>query len=271
MRIAQRFWPSSCALVEAFALYAAFIIGSRHGMRVLDALWGNWPYEWLARDLGLLIALGALLLLVDRFGVMACSEEADRPGARSALGWAAATLAMLGLLAVTVRILDPGSDDLEFGRRGLGDVLVLRHFLATLPIAVVIEEMVFRACQRRLRFATGSLPAVLIITFAFAWIHVRIGSGMTYREIVATTAFLAGGLLLATLYELSRSIPLLIGVHLVYDFLAVGHAWSHVQRRLLAEVTLLSLWIALSALTFVLLRFGGLAGNQADKSDLRSQ
>ncbi len=255
MMAIKRIWSRAGALVEALALYAAFIMGIRYGMPVLDAWWGSWPLGWFARDLGLLLALGALLLLVDRIGVLSSQTDVERRSMRHKLAWTAAAIAALGLLAVLVRILDPGYDDWEFGRHGLDSLSALWHFLVTLPLAVIVEEFVFRACQRRLRFVGGSLFAVLVITFAFAWIHVRIGPGMTIHEMTGTAAFLAGGLLLATLFELSRSVPLLIGVHLVYDFLAVAQAWLHVQRRFAAEVILFAIWIALSVLAFAMLRF----------------
>ncbi len=255
MKAVKRFWPSTGALAEALVIYATFIIGYRYGLRALDTWWGSRPLGWLVPDLGLLLGLGSILLLVARFGVLSSQVDIDRRSVRHKLAWAAATIAALGLLAVFVRIFDPGSDDWEFARRGLGNLSAFRRFLFTIPFAVIGEEIVFRGCQRRLRFVAGSLPAVVIVTISFAWIHVRIGPGMTIHETATAAALLAGGPLLATLYELSKSVPLLIGVHLVYDLLAVTQAWLHVQRHFAAEVALFVFWIALSILTFAVLRF----------------
>jgi membrane protease YdiL (CAAX protease family) len=209
---------------------APFVMGMRGGPVLQEAL--------------TLLGAGVLVALLEARQVRSRGIPGKRssPGVRAAA--ATGALFLLGLLGLALRLLDPGFDDAQFTAYGLSNPSELGGFLAILPLGVAAEELVFRGCQKRLESALGSAPAVFAVAGAFALFHWVPGTAVDRHEIEALVATFAGGMVLAICYRKIPSVPLLIGVHLAYDYLAVAQAWLNVERRPAEEALLFALWIA---------------------------
>jgi len=180
---------------------------------------------WPGRDCG--IAAGA-------------AEPAERPRPLAAAG---AALFLLGLSALLLRLIDPLYDDSEFSLRSLGTGTALLAFFASLPFGVAAEELIFRACQKRLRQALPRGASIAAVGLCFSLYHWAPGAALDRHMIETLVAVFAGGLVLASVYERTRSVPLLVAIHLIYDLLAVAQASLNVERRVAAEAVLFALWI----------------------------
>lgn len=230
--------------LQAAALFGAYAMGA------------PWLYAWLGRRLPdrpwtlpvlEAAAFGLAFLLVAVWpgrgrGIPARAREPAAPPRRIAA--AGAALFLLGLSALVLRLIDPLYDDREFSLRSLGTRAALVAFFVSLPLGVAAEEMIFRACQKRLREALPRGASIAAIGLCFSLYHWAPGAALDRHLIETLIALFAGGLILAAVYERTRSVPLLVAIHLVYNLLAVAQASLNVDRRAGAEAALFALWIA---------------------------
>lgn len=240
---------------QALALYAACVLGGpwlrSSILRVLPVR--AWSDHLL--DAAMLGAAGLVAFLLTR-PVLGAHSRLGSGGARGSvhsggsrargLQAASAALFLLGLCALALRLADPAYDQLELGGRGLDSPAALAGFLALLPLGVAAEEVVFRSCQSRLRVFLRPRAAAVVVALGFAAYHWVPGFRWDRHRIETELALVAGGLILAAAYEKTASLPLLIGVHLIYDNLAVVQAWLNVGQAHGAEAVLFLLWLTVS-------------------------
>jgi len=232
--------------VQAFALYAAYVLGGPWLRSGIIGLLPNRPWSDSLLDGAMLALVGLAAFLFTRpiFGTHGRLRSGASP--MSGLGAASEALLLLGLLALALRIVDPAYDERELGGRGLDSPAALLGFLALLPLGVAAEEVVFRSCQSRLRAFLRPAPAAVAVALGFAAYHWVPGWTWDRHRIETEIALLAGGLVLAAAFEKAASVPLLVAVHLTYDNLAVVQAWLNVRGARGAEAALFLLWLAVS-------------------------
>jgi membrane protease YdiL (CAAX protease family) len=229
--------------LQAATLFGAYAMGAPWlnvwlGRRLPDRPGALLVYE--AAGLGLVVLLVAVWPGRDRGIAAGAVEPAERPRPLAAAG---AALFLLGLSALLLRLVDPLYDDREFSLRSLETPAALLTFFASLPLGVAAEELIFRACQKRLRQALPRGASIAAVGLCFSLYHWAPGAALDRHLIETLVAVFAGGLILASVYERTRSVPLLIAIHLIYDLLAVAQASLNVDRRAAAEAALFALWI----------------------------
>jgi membrane protease YdiL (CAAX protease family) len=85
----------------------------------------------------------------------------------------------------------------------------------TFPIAVPREELFDHGIlQDMLERLFGPIPAVLIVAIEFTLSHSQV---MTDFNLAAASDIAATGLLLGVIYQRTRNLPLVIGIHLLGD------------------------------------------------------
>jgi membrane protease YdiL (CAAX protease family) len=240
--------PLLVPYLEALLLFALYAVGYPW-----FAVWCNLRLpdvkgRWVIEEAASLVVVTILIALLNHGKLRAVFRPSVGMGWFAGSPIAFRALFILGLLALSCRLLDPAFDEREFMQRGLTSPGILVELLAMLPFGVVAEELVFRTCQARLRSALHPAAAILAVSLAFALYHRVPGTPLDRHEIETLLATFAGGLVLSITYEKTRSLPLLILVHLSYDFLAVIQGWLNVQHQRLAEACLFLLWIGFSSL-----------------------
>jgi len=231
---------------QALVLYGAVLfLGPILRARIIRLL-PDRPWSDHVLDAAMLaaLALAAFVLTRPLFGARGHPRPA--PSFRSRFGAAGAALFALGLFALALRLVDPAYDARELGGRGLDSPGALAAFLTLLPLGVAAEEIVFRSCQSRLRIVLRPGPAAVTVALAFAAYHWYPGWIWDRHGIETELALLAGGLVFAVTYEVTASLPILVGVHLIYDNLAVVQAWLNVRQARSAETALFVLWLSIA-------------------------
>lgn len=237
---------------EALLLLSAWEIGFDLIGRFLARPLGGAPLGWLILDA---TVLAGALLLVFAFNGFALRRQGLPPRSsgvqdlRGAAMSAAPGLLALGLAAGLFRLLVPGFDDVEFARQRIRDSLDVWRFAGSIPLLVAAEEIVFRACQERLRRAAGALPAAVAVGSAFSLHHMTPGNPIDGHDMEMLIAAGVGGVILAALYEWTGSVALLAAVHVVYDEMALAQGWLNVERRQVPEAALFGIWIVIAAVT----------------------
>jgi membrane protease YdiL (CAAX protease family) len=248
---------------EALLLLSAWEIGFDLIGRFLARPLGGTPLGWLIVDASVLAGASLLVFAFNGFALRRQGLPPRNTGLqdlRSAAMNAAPALLALGLAAVLFRLLIPGFDDVAFARQRIRESLDVWRLAGSIPLLVAAEEIVFRACQERLRRAAGAWPAAVAVGSAFSLYHVSPGKPIDGHDVEMVIAAGVGGVILAALYERTGSVVLLSVVHILYDEMALAQGWLNVERRPVSEAVLFGLWIASAAVaTLALLgwKFGG--------------
>jgi len=225
--------------VQALLVYAVYAVGYPWFAARVPPMRGG----YLAAEAASFALVGIGVALLDCRGVPAGFFAGARNRWARGLPTALHVFWLLGLIALALRIADPGFDDLEFAGRGLDTLADVATMLAILPFGVAAEELVFRTCQKRLRKTLTASTACVGVALAFALFHWVPGTPLDRHEIETLLATFAGGLAFAVAYEKTDSIPLLIALHLGYDNLAVIQGWLNVHRERALEALLFVFWI----------------------------
>jgi hypothetical protein len=242
---------------EAALLFAAYQLAVGRIESSLRIRLAATPGGFIAAAVVELLVVAGVVLLINGLRAHRSGSYLPTTNVRAVLARCGGALGLLGLMALAVRFLAPGLDAWEFARRGMGAPGALGRFLWTLPAGVAAEELVFRACQDRLRTTLGTGPTLVAIPLLFALYHGMPSALLSLRDAALLGALVVGGGILAWLYEASGSLAALVAVHLAYDSLAVGQGWLHVYGHRLAEGALWVTWLAGSAgLTIAIARVG---------------
>jgi len=241
--------PGSIApALEAIVLFSVYSLGYPWFFGWLGQRLPQRPGSWLVIEASTLVLVG---LMVGAFGWRTRAGVTPRGigiGWRDRCAVASSALLLLGMVALVLRLVDPAFDDQELGLRSLNTHALLIEFLLLLPFSTTAEELVFRACQRRLRCHLGRGPTVMAVGLAFALFHWAPGTALDRHAIETLLATFVGGMVLAAAFERAPSVRLLVAVHCAYDYLAVGQAWLDVGHQRAFEAILFASWIGVTGL-----------------------
>jgi membrane protease YdiL (CAAX protease family) len=225
--------------VQALLVYAIYSVGYPWFAARVPPMRGRFVFVEAAS----LVLVGIGVALLDFRGLPAGFFSGARDRWTRGVPTALQVLGLLGLIALALRVADPGFDDLEFSDRGLDTPAALVGMLALLPFGVAAEELVFRTCQKRLRRVLSASTTCAGVALAFALFHWVPGTPLDRHLIETLLATFAGGLAFAVAYEKTASLPLLVAVHLAYDILAVTQGWLNVRHEGVLEAALFLIWI----------------------------
>lgn len=234
--------------LEALLLFSIYAVGYPWFALLCNLRLPQVRGRWVVEEAASLLLVTILIVLLNCGNLRAMLRPWSRAGWGAGIPSAFQALFLLGLLALVFRLFDPAFDEREFTQRGMTSPGALAELLAMLPFGVTAEELVFRTCQTRLRCVLHPAAAILAVSLAFALYHRVPGTPLDRHAIEMLIATCAGGLVLSIAYERTASLPLLIVVHLSYDYLAVAQGWLNVQHLRLAEVCLFLLWIGSTGL-----------------------
>lgn len=125
--------------------------------------------------------------------------------ASRAMPWHPALLVAVALIAATP----------PFGVAVQGPAYLAVLALLTFPVAVTREELFDHGIvQDTLERLLGPLPAILLTTIWFTLSHSNV---MSHFDLGEASDIAATGLLLGVVYQRTRNLPLVIGIHLASD------------------------------------------------------
>ncbi|MBZ5638453.1 MAG: CPBP family intramembrane metalloprotease [Acidobacteriia bacterium] len=240
-------FPAALLCAEAAILVTAYGVGVGRIEAPISVLLRGTPRGYLLAAFAELAVVVGVVYLLNGLRLHRRGAGPARADRRFVATRCSEAILLLGVMALALRFLVPGLDASEFARRGLGAPGALLRFAWTLPFGVLAEEVVFRASQDRLRRCLGGWPTLVTIPVLFAFYHSTPGRTASSLDLALLASLAAGGWIISRLYEATGSLAAAVGVHLAYDFLAVGQAWLNVFRGRAIEAAYFAVWLVGSA------------------------
>ncbi|MBI3956585.1 MAG: CPBP family intramembrane metalloprotease [Candidatus Kerfeldbacteria bacterium] len=147
---------------------------------------------------------------------------------------------LLFLPALIGRLVDPSFDEVYARTAGLQTLDGLWIFLLGLPFWLLREELFLRFSQRWLTSCLGAAWTIMTVSALFSILHYPAGFS-DHAWSVLPGVFL-GSIILAAVYERTKSLWRTFAVHLVYDAVIALQIMLHASGGALGETVLWSVY-----------------------------
>jgi membrane protease YdiL (CAAX protease family) len=156
---------------------------------------------------------------------------------------------ILGLvfpLALFGRLINP-EFDLAYGKlNDFTNILSILIFLSLMFFVIIREEIIQRLLQRRISLSFGSFISIIILSINFSLYHFNFYSLFGLKtSIIATLSIFITSILIAILFEKTKSIALTIFAHFLINFFIISQISLTLNGFFEIEIIFWILWFVL--------------------------